>query len=201
MGVFKMLGSTARQSIRNGFQGFGRRAASVSNSSAVGLQSSFSKTSQSPTSLHKTNEPWILTKIREDHSLKTSSNCACVQLVARRGLRTTARLNEEKIVECPAFAESISEGDLRWEKAVGDVVNADDVICEIETDKTSVPVPAPCSGTITELLVEDDATVSPGTQLAKIKAGAAGAAKPKAEAPKAAEPVAAAAPTPPPPAP
>jgi len=177
-----MLGSTARQSIRNGFQGFGRRAASVSNSSAVGLQSSFSKTSQSPTSLHKTNEPWILTKIRENHSLKTSSNCACVQLVARRGLRTTARLNEEKIVECPAFAESISEGDLRWEKAVGDVVNADDVICEIETDKTSVPVPAPCSGTITELLVEDGATVSPGAKLAKITVGEgavpAAAAKP-----------------------
>ena len=105
------------------------------------------------------------------------------------------------MVKCPAFAESITEGDLRWEKAVGDSVAEDDVICEIETDKTSVPVPSPCSGVIEELLVEDGATVSPGTQLAKIKAGAAGAAKPKAEAPKAAEPVAAAAPAPPPPPP
>ena len=106
------------------------------------------------------------------------------------------------VVKCPAFAESITEGDLRWEKAVGDSVAEDDVICEIETDKTSVPVPSPCSGVIEALLVEDGATVSPGTALAKIKAGAAGGApaKPKAEAPKPAEPAAAAPPPPPPPA-
>jgi hypothetical protein len=29
---------------------------------------------------------------------------------------------------------------LRWEKAVGDSVSVDEVLCEIETDKTSVPV-------------------------------------------------------------
>ena len=97
---------------------------------------------------------------------------------------------------CPAFAESITEGDLRWEKAVGDSVTEDEVLCEIETDKTSVPVPSPCAGVIEELLVEDGTTVSPGTKLVKIKAGAGGgAAKPKA----AEAPAAAAAPPPPPP--
>lgn len=35
----------------------------------------------------------------------------------------------------PPFAESISEGDVRWEKKEGDQVNVDDVICEVETDK------------------------------------------------------------------
>lgn len=35
----------------------------------------------------------------------------------------------------PAFADSISEGDVRWEKKVGDQVKEDDVLCEIETDK------------------------------------------------------------------
>lgn len=35
----------------------------------------------------------------------------------------------------PAFAESVSEGDVRWEKKVGDQVKEDDVLCEIETDK------------------------------------------------------------------
>ena len=30
----------------------------------------------------------------------------------------------------------------RWEKAVGDSIAVDEVICEIETDKTSVPVSA-----------------------------------------------------------
>ena len=80
-----------------------------------------------------------------------------------RSLRTsTILMDEVKVVVCPAFAESITEGDLRWEKAAGDSIDEDEVICEIETDKTSVPVPSPCSGVIEELLVEDGATVSPG---------------------------------------
>merc|ERR1711973_998392 len=86
-----------------------------------------------------------------------------------RGLRTTPALgNEIKEVVCPAFADSISEGDVRWEKQVGDSVAEADVLCEIETDKTSVPVPSPAAGVIEELLVEDGATVSPGTKLLKL---------------------------------
>merc|ERR1712142_1399123 len=111
-----------------------------------------------------------------------------------RGLRTTPALgNEIKEVVCPAFADSISEGDVRWEKQVGDSVAEDDVLCEIETDKTSVPVPSPAAGVIEELLVEDGATVSPGTKLLKLKLGAGGAPK--------AKPAAAAPPPPPPPPP
>jgi len=103
-------------------------------------------------------------------------------------------------VVCPAFAESITEGDLRWEKAAGDSVSEDEVICEIETDKTSVPVPSPCSGVIEELLVEEGSTVNPGTQLVKIKVGAVGAAPaPAAAKPKAPEAAPVAAPPPPPP--
>ncbi len=65
------------------------------------------------------------------------------------------------------------------------------VICEVETDKTSVPVPSPVAGVLEKLLVEDGSTVNPGMELAKIKVGAAGAAapaKPKAEAKPADEP-------------
>lgn len=129
---------------------------------------------------------------------KQSSSSSPFQGVQFRSIRTSSCLLDDVVVKCPAFAESITEGDLRWEKAVGDTVNEDDVICEIETDKTSVPVPSPCSGVIEALLIEDGATVSPGTALAKIKAGPGGAPAPKAEAPKAAE---AAAPPPPPPPP
>merc|ERR1712227_173635 len=118
-----------------------------------------------------------------------------------RGLRTTPALgNEIKEVVCPAFADSISEGDVRWEKQVGDSVAEDDVLCEIETDKTSVPVPSPAAGVIEELLVEDGATVSPGTKLLKLKLGAGGAPKAKPAAAPAETPApAAAAPPPPPP--
>merc|ERR1711892_758107 len=118
-----------------------------------------------------------------------------------RSIYTTRVLGDEvKVIVCPAFADSISEGDIRWEKAVGDSVSEDEVICEIETDKTSVPVPSPAAGVIEELLVEDGSTVSPGAKLLKLKVGAAGApAAPKPAA--AAAPAPAAAVAPPPPAP
>merc|ERR1712088_3816 len=106
--------------------------------------------------------------------------------VVRRSIFTTRVLGEEvKVVVCPAFADSISEGDIRWEKAVGDSVTEDEVLCEIETDKTSVPVPSPGSGVITELLVEDGSTVQPGVQLLKIQLGPGGAKPAAAPAPAA----------------
>ena len=88
--------------------------------------------------------------------------------MSSRGLRTSPALSETHTVECPAFAESISEGDIRWEKAEGDGVAVDEVICEVETDKTSVPVPSPVAGTLAKLLVEDGSTVKPGMKLAEI---------------------------------
>merc|ERR1712045_181527 len=120
--------------------------------------------------------------------------------VVRRSIFTTRVLGDEvKVVVCPAFADSISEGDLRWEKAVGDTVSEDEVLCEIETDKTSVPVPSPGSGVITELLVEDGTTVQPGAQLLKIQLGPGGAKPAAAPAAAAPAPAAAAPPPPPPP--
>merc|ERR1712158_16359 len=118
--------------------------------------------------------------------------------VVRRSIFTTRVLGDEvKVVVCPAFADSISEGDLRWEKAVGDTVSEDEVLCEIETDKTSVPVPSPGSGVITELLVEDGSTVQPGVQLLKIQLGPGGA-KPAAAPAPAAPPIPTTPPPPPP---
>ena len=115
-----------------------------------------------------------------------------------------------KVLTCPAFAESITKGDLRWEKAVGDAVSKDEVICEVETvakakignsgdgateellvedgkTKTSVSVPSPCAGVIEELLVEDGSTVNPGMKLVKIKVGATAIAPKCTCAPKGAE--------------
>ena len=89
----------------------------------------------------------------------------------------------------------------RWEKQVGDSVAEDDVLCEIETDKTSVPVPSPAAGVVAELLVDDGATVSPGTKLLKLKLGAGGAPPPPKPAAEAPAPAAAAPPPPPPPPP
>lgn len=89
----------------------------------------------------------------------------------------------------------------RFEKKVGDAVAADEVVMEIETDKTTVGVPSPIHGIIEEIFVADGDTVKAGQQLFRLKPTdgppAAAAAAPKAEAPK----PAAAAPPPPPQAP
>ncbi|CAD1469522.1 unnamed protein product, partial [Heterotrigona itama] len=111
---------------------------------------------------------------------------------------------EIKEVVVPAFAESVSEGDVRWEKKVGDQVKEDDVLCEIETDKTSVPVPAPGPGVIKEIFVKDGETVKPGQKLCTIDIGAVGAQpaeKPVEKAPSPPAPSAAPPPPPPPPPP
>ncbi|CAN7999832.1 unnamed protein product, partial [Ixodes hexagonus] len=103
---------------------------------------------------------------------------------------------EVRLIKCPPLAESLSEGDIRWVKAVGDFVKEDDVVCEVETDKTSVPVHAPASGVILELLVEDGTTVQPGKDIMRLQIGGGGGA------PAASRPAApAATPTPPPAAP
>jgi len=99
----------------------------------------------------------------------------------RREFRTSSVLGEAKVVVVPAFADSISEGDVRFDKAIGDAVNEDEEVCQIETDKTSIPVKAPFSGVITEFFVEDGATVQAGANLFSITPGG-GAAAPSAPA-------------------
>jgi len=100
----------------------------------------------------------------------------------------------------PPFADSITEGDVRWDKEIGDSVQMDEVIGEIETDKTALPIQAPCAGVIEEFLVEDGATINKGAQLVVLNTSGGGAKPaPKAQAPPAApapEPVS---PPPPPP--
>ncbi|XP_032399262.1 dihydrolipoyllysine-residue succinyltransferase component of 2-oxoglutarate dehydrogenase complex, mitochondrial [Etheostoma spectabile] len=109
-----------------------------------------------------------------------------------RFFKTSAVHRDEVVtVKTPAFAESVSEGDVRWEKAVGDSVTEDEVVCEIETDKTSVQVPAPAAGVIEELLVPDGEKVESGRPLFKLRKGAVAAKaapSPAAEAPAAAPP-------------
>ncbi|XP_061602477.1 dihydrolipoyllysine-residue succinyltransferase component of 2-oxoglutarate dehydrogenase complex, mitochondrial-like [Cololabis saira] len=118
-----------------------------------------------------------------------------------RDFRTSAVCRDEVVtVKTPAFAESVTEGDVRWEKVVGDSVAEDEVVCEIETDKTSVQVPAPSAGVIEELLVPDGGRVEGGTPLFKLRKTDAAAAKaaPATSLPEEAPPAAAAAPPPPP---
>lgn len=88
-------------------------------------------------------------------------------------------------------AESITEGTLmEWRKKVGDAVAKGEVVAVVETDKVTIEVNAKEAGTIQELLIKVDETVSRGQPLVRIAAGA-GAAPAGAPAP-APEPQAAA---------
>jgi 2-oxoglutarate dehydrogenase E2 component (dihydrolipoamide succinyltransferase) len=93
-------------------------------------------------------------------------------------------------VKMPALGESVTEGTVtRWLKAEGDHVNVDEPLLEVSTDKVDTEIPSPVAGTLSKILVQIDATVAVGADLAIIEDGAA------PTAPSAA-PVAA--PTPPP---
>jgi pyruvate dehydrogenase E2 component (dihydrolipoyllysine-residue acetyltransferase) len=81
-------------------------------------------------------------------------------------------------VVMPQMGVSVSEGTItKWNKQVGDHVEADETLLEISTDKVDTEVPSPASGVISEILVQEGETVGVGTVLARI-GGEAGAAAP-----------------------
>ena len=95
-------------------------------------------------------------------------------------------------VMVPTLGESVTEATVStWFKAVGDAVAQDEMICELETDKVSIEVPAPAAGVLTEITAVEGATVDASAKLAVISASGAvaGGAAPTAAA---AHPVAAA---------
>ena len=100
-------------------------------------------------------------------------------------------------VKVPVFAESITEGTLlSWHKKVGDAVTRDETLVDIETDKVVLEVPAPQSGVLVEIVVQDGETVTSEQFLAKIDTEAAAAtAAPTAQPAPAAAPAAEAAPS------
>ncbi len=76
----------------------------------------------------------------------------------------------------PTLGESVSEATVStWFKKVGDTVAQDEMLCELETDKVSVEVPAPAAGVLTEILAPEGTTVEASGKLAVI-GGASGAA-------------------------
>src|ERR1700754_686250 len=75
-------------------------------------------------------------------------------------------------IEMPAMGESVSEGTiLEWAKQPGDAVEEDETIVEISTDKVDAEVPAPTSGTLTEVLVDAGDTVTVGQVIARMTSG------------------------------
>ena len=66
-------------------------------------------------------------------------------------------------VEMPELGESVTEGTITtWLKEVGDMVEVDEPLLEVSTDKVDTEIPSPVEGTILEILAEEDDTVEVG---------------------------------------
>jgi len=79
-------------------------------------------------------------------------------------------------IKVPALPESVSDATLaNWHKKVGDSVERDENLVDLETDKVVLEVPAPAAGVIKEIRVEDGATVTAGDVLAILDEGAGAA--------------------------
>ncbi len=104
-------------------------------------------------------------------------------------------------IRVPTLGESVTEATVaKWFKKPGEAVKQDEPLVELETDKVTLEVNAPASGTLSEIVADSGTTVGVAALLGQIAEGAAAAAAPakaaeapKAEAPKAEAPKAAAA--------
>src|SRR5205085_620470 len=120
---------------------------------------------------------------------------------------TDAAIGETIDIVTPTGGESVTEGTiLEWSVKVGDTVKEGDTVVEISTDKVDMELPAPASGTITEILFADGETVTVGQVIARMspggvpEAGAASGAKTPTAASKAPAHATASPPAPAPPA-
>ncbi len=77
-------------------------------------------------------------------------------------------------IKVPPLPESVSDATLvAWHKKVGENVSRDENLVDLETDKVVLEVPAPSSGTLEEIKIDDGATVTAGQVLAILAEGSA----------------------------
>ena len=99
-------------------------------------------------------------------------------------------------IRVPTLGESITEATIaQWYKKPGDAVSVDEPLCELETDKVTIEVPAHVAGVLSEIIAKEGETVEVGALLASIGEGQ-GAVAPAVEAPPEPAPAPVAAPAP-----
>lgn len=73
----------------------------------------------------------------------------------------------------PQLGESIAEGTvIRWLVPVGGMIQRDESLLEVETEKVTLEIPSPATGRVDEIIVKEGETVPVGTLLARIDNGA-----------------------------
>ena len=72
----------------------------------------------------------------------------------------------------PDPGEGLVEAEIvAWRVTVGETIEINDVLVEIETSKSLVELPSPYAGEVTGLLVEEGSTVEVGTPIVEIEDG------------------------------
>lgn len=95
-----------------------------------------------------------------------------------------AASTNQAIVVMPALGESVTEGTVtRWLKKVGDLINTDEPLLEVSTDKVDTEIPSPASGILQSIEVPVDSTVPVGARLAVISANSSTATNSNVSAP------------------
>ena len=96
---------------------------------------------------------------------------------------TAFNTDEGVDVMVPVLGESVTEATVStWFKSEGDAFSADEMLCELETDKVSVEVPAPSAGILTKIIANIGETVGAGGKLAVIALSPAATKEPLAVA-------------------
>ncbi len=79
-------------------------------------------------------------------------------------------------IRVPTLGESVTEATIgKWFKKPGERVAVDEPLVELETDKVTIEVPAPASGILSEIAVDNGETVAVGALLGQIAEGGAAA--------------------------
>ncbi len=88
-------------------------------------------------------------------------------------------------IRVPTLGELVTEATVgKWFKKAGDAVKVDEPLCELETDKVTVEVPAPVAGVLSDIKVPEGTTVAVGSVLGSIAEGAGAPARQEAPAAK-----------------
>lgn len=72
-------------------------------------------------------------------------------------------------IKMPQLGESIAEGTVvKWLVPVGGMIEKDQSLLEVETEKVALEIPSPATGVLSEIIVKEGETVLVGTLLARI---------------------------------
>lgn len=84
-------------------------------------------------------------------------------------MKATLPMNTRVEIRAPAHSEGTRSQVQRWLKSVGDSIEADEPLLEVETDKATVEIPSPARGVLCEILRQEREEIRPGELLGAIE--------------------------------